>query len=167
MKQSCRKIIDEFEATYVASIMINRMLQGSQPIIYGDGEQKRCFSFVQDDVGVLFKLATEPVSGEIFNIGPDEEFVSINELAAILGRLLNFKLDPIFVTGRPQEVKLANCSADKARRMLGYKTKTSLEDGLLANIEYIRERGPKPFTYHLDLEIVSTLTPKTWKDKMF
>lgn len=151
----------------VVSIMINRMLQGSQPIIYGDGEQMRCFSFVQDDVGVLFKLAEADVSGEIFNIGPDEEFVSINTLAKTLARLLDFNLDPIYVTGRPQEVKLANCSADKARKMLGYKTSTSLEEGLRQNIEYIRSRGPKPFTYHLDLEIVSKLTPKTWKDKMF
>lgn len=151
----------------VVSIMINRMLQGNQPIIYGDGEQSRCFSFVQDDVGVLFQLAEAPVSGETFNIGPDEEFVSINTLAKTIAKLLDFKLDPIYVTGRPQEVKLANCSADKARKMLGYKTSTSLEEGLRQNIEYIRNRGPKPFTYHLDLEIVSPLTPKTWKDKMF
>lgn len=41
----------------VASIMINLMLQGRQPVIYGDGEQKRCFSFVQDDVFCLEKLA--------------------------------------------------------------------------------------------------------------
>jgi UDP-glucose 4-epimerase len=116
---------------------------------------------------VLFKLAEADVSGEIFNIGPDEEFVSINTLSKIIAKLLDFKLDPIYVTGRPQEVKLANCSADKARKMLGYKTSTSLEDGLRANIEYIKERGPKPFTYHLDLEIVSKLTPKTWKNKMF
>lgn len=151
----------------VVSIMINRMLQGSQPIIYGDGEQKRCFSFVQDDVGTLFKLAEAPVSGEIINIGPDDEFVSINELATILGRLLDFKLDPIYVTGRPQEVKLANCSADKARRLLGYTTIHTLEEGLQATIDYIRTRGPKPFTYHLDLEIVSDLTPKTWKNRLF
>ena len=150
----------------VASIMINRMLQGSQPIIYGDGEQRRCFSFVQDDVGVLFKLAEADVNGETINIGPDEEFVSINELARTLARLLDFKLDPIYVTGRPQEVRLANCSADKARRLLGYKTTYTLEQGLVEAIDYIRKRGPKPFTYHLDLEIVNKLTPKTWKDKL-
>ena len=42
----------------VASIMINRMLQGKQPIIYGDGGQKRCFSFVQDCVDPLIKMGT-------------------------------------------------------------------------------------------------------------
>ena len=64
----------------VASIMINLMLQGRQPIIYGDGTQKRCFSFVQDDIECLKKLAfQEGLNGEIVNIGPDEEFVKLRE----------------------------------------------------------------------------------------
>ena len=41
----------------VVSIMINLMLRGRQPIIYGDGTQKRCFSFIQDDIGILEQLA--------------------------------------------------------------------------------------------------------------
>jgi len=150
----------------VASIMINRMLQGNQPIIYGDGEQKRCFSFVGDDVEPLFRLATAPLSGEIINIGPDEEFVSINRLAEVLADLLDFKLDPIRMAGRPQEVRLANCSADKARKLLDYKTTYTLEQGLQETIEYIKNRGAKPFEYHLELEIVTDKTPKTWKDKL-
>src|SRR4051812_47309298 len=82
----------------VASIMINRMLQGKQPIIYGDGGQKRCFSFVQDCVNPLIKMGTlEGLSGEAINIGPDEEYVSINELAETLADLMNFKLEPIYV----------------------------------------------------------------------
>src|SRR6266705_2901772 len=55
----------------VASIMINRMLQGKQPIIYGDGEQERSFSFVQDCVDPLIKMGTRrDLSGEVINIGP-------------------------------------------------------------------------------------------------
>ena len=152
----------------VAAIMINLMLQGRQPIIYGDGEQKRCFSFVQDDVKILEKLALEDnVAGEIINIGPDEEFVTINQLAKTIASLLNFNLDPVYVPGRPQEVRLANCSADKARKLLGYKTEYTLEKGLGEMINYIKSRGPKKFKYHLDLEIINEKTPKTWKDKLF
>lgn len=152
----------------VASIMINRMLQGNQPIIYGDGTQKRCFSFVQDDIEPLARIATQDdVVGEIINIGPDEEFVTINQLAETLAKLLDFKLDPIYMPGRPQEVKLANCSADKARRLLGYQTTYTMEQGLQETIEHIKRRGPKPFEYHLELEIVSDKTPKTWKDRLF
>ena len=150
----------------VASIMINRMLQGKQPIIYGDGEQMRCFSFVQDDVDPLFRLATADCSGEVVNIGPDEEFVTINELAKIIAKLLDFDLDPIYMPGRPQEVKKATCSAGKARKLISYKTSTTLEEGLQSTIDYIKERGPKPFEYHFDLEIVTDKTPRTWKDRL-
>ena len=69
--------------------------------------------------------------------------------------------------GRPQEVKFASCSADKARRLLGYQTKTNLKDGLSDMVEYIRNRGPKKFKYHLDLEILKANTPKTWSEKLF
>lgn len=152
----------------VASIMINLMLQGRQPIIYGDGGQMRCFSFIDDDIWILNKLAFEDnVAGETINIGPDEEFVTINELAETIADILNFNLNPQYVTGRPQEVKLANCSADKARRMLGYETKVNLRDGLAKMVDYIKEKGPKKFHYHLDLEIINEKTPDTWKNRMF
>lgn len=152
----------------VASIMINLMLQGRQPIIYGSGEQKRCFSFVQDDIDCLNKLAFQnDVVGEVINIGPDEEFVTINHLADTIAKLIGFKLDPIYLKDRPQEVKLATCSADKARRLLGYQTKYTLEQGLSEMIAYIEKKGPRPFSYHLPLEIVNELTPKAWTDKMF
>ena len=152
----------------VASIMINLMLQGRQPIIFGDGEQKRCFSFVQDDIDCLNKLAfQDDVVGEVINIGPDEEFVTINHLAETIAKLIGFKMDPIYLKDRPQEVKLATCSADKARRLLGYQTKYTLEQGLSEMIAYIDKKGPRPFTYHLPLEIVNELTPKAWTDQMF
>jgi UDP-glucose 4-epimerase len=152
----------------VASIMMNLMLQNRQPIIYGDGEQKRCFSFVQDVIDPLEKLGfIDGVQGEIFNIGPDEEFITINELARIIAELLNFPLNPIYMPGRPQEVRYATCSANKARTRLGYGTKYTLRQGLSEMIEYIRKRGVKPFKYHLPLEIVNEKIPRTWKDRLF
>jgi len=152
----------------VASIMINLMLQGRQPVIYGNGEQKRCFSFIEDDLWVLNELAfREGVQGETFNIGPDEEFITINQLAQEIANILGFDLQPIRMPGRPQEVELANCSADKIREWLGYETKISLREGLTRMIDYIRDRGVKPFKYHIDLEIINDKTPRTWKEKLF
>lgn len=152
----------------VAAIMINLMLQGRQPIIYGDGEQKRCFSFIRDVVSPLIALGEKKeVVGEVINIGPDEEFISINRLAEFIAELLRFDLSPVYLPDRPKEVKLATCSAEKARRLVDYKTSTDLNAGLLDMIEYIRERGVKPFKYHLDLEIVNELTPRTWRERLF
>ncbi|MDO8502287.1 MAG: NAD-dependent epimerase/dehydratase family protein [Gemmatimonadaceae bacterium] len=151
----------------VASIMINRMLQGKQPVIYGDGGQKRCFSFVQDCVNPLIKMGTLPgMSGEVINIGPDEEYVSIMELAGTIAELLDFRLDPIMVPDRPREVRYATCSADKARALLGYSTTVSLRDGLQSIIEWISAHGTKPFDYHLPIEIESPLVPKTWTSRL-
>ena len=152
----------------VASIMINLMLQGRQPIIYGDGEQKRCFSFAQDMVGCFVRAGyQDDVVGELINIGPDEEFISINELSVMIADLLDFDLKPIYVPDRPQEVRLATCSADKARRMLGYKTKTPLKEGLGTMVDYIKKKGTKRFRYHLDIEIMNEKTPKSWTQGMF
>jgi UDP-glucose 4-epimerase len=151
----------------VASIMINRMLQGKQPIIYGDGEQSRSFSFVQDCVDPLLAMATKPgLSGEVINIGPDEEVTTINELARTIADILKFKLQPIYVADRPQEVRSATCSADKARKLLGYRTKVSLAEGLQSMVQWIRAHGPRPFEYHLPIEIDSPLVPVTWRDRL-
>lgn len=151
----------------VASIMINRMLQGKQPIIYGDGEQRRCFSFINDVIDPL-SVATFSSTAEsrIINIGPDEEFVTINTLAKEIASILDFKLDPIYMAGRPQEVVDANCSADLARDLLGYETKVKLREGLTELANWIIASGAKPFDYHLPLEIITDATPKTWREKI-
>jgi UDP-glucose 4-epimerase len=147
--------------------MINRMLQGKQPIIYGTGEQRRCFSFIKDTLDPLLKACTqEKANSQIINIGPDEEFISINELAKKIARILNFQLEPIYMPGRPKEVLNANCSADKARKLLGYKTETSLDAGLRELAEWISNKGPKPFSYHLPIEFITSETPKAWVDKL-
>lgn len=152
----------------VASIMINLMLQGRQPVIYGDGSQVRCFSDIEDDIGCLAELAiSDKAIGETFNIGPDEEAVTILELAQRLAKLIGFNLDPIFMPGRPQEVKFATCSADKIRSYFGYETKVSLDQSLEKMISYIDKRGVKNFKYHLPLEIINENTPKTWSERLF
>ena len=152
----------------VVSIMINLMLQKRQPIIYGNGEQKRCFSYIDDNLYCLVEMATNrDVVGHVINIGPDEEFITINQLAEKLSNQLKFNLNPNYVKGRPQEVLQASCCADKARKMLNYSTKTSLENGLKKMISFIKKKGVKKFRYHLDLEIINSQTPKTWKNKLF
>ena len=151
----------------VAAIMINKMLKGEQPIIYGDGEQKRTLSYIDDCISCIEKVITQDnLNEEIINIGPDEEFVTINELAKELADIMNFDLDPIYVKDRPKEVKNATCSSDKARKLLGYETKTSLRKGLEEMVKYIKKKGPKDFKYNYKLEITNENTPDTWKKKM-
>mgnify|MGYP006093727533 FL=1 len=150
----------------VVSIMINRMLQGKAPIIYGDGKQTRCFSYIDDCLSCLIPMLDQKnLNKQIINIGPDEEFVTINKIAEICSNITGVNLNPIYKEDRPKEVKHATCSADKARELLNYETKVNLENGIKKTFDYIKKRGVKPFDYHIELEIDNELTPKTWKNK--
>ena len=127
----------------------------------------RCFSFVSDVVDPLVMLGFEDsVVGEAINVGPDEEFVTIKHLAEVLSGIIGYTGEHIHMPDRPREVKLATCSSEKARRLLNYQTKVTLQDGLQEIVDYIVKRGVKPFEYHIPLEIDSHLTPKTWKERL-
>ncbi len=150
----------------VVSIMLNRMLQGKAPIIYGDGEQKRCFSYIDDCLSCLVPMLDQKnLNKQIINIGPDEEFVTINKVAEICSNITGVNLNPIHKKDRPREVKHATCSADKARELLNYKTTVSLQDGIKKTFDYIKKRGVRPFNYHTEIEIKNDLTPETWKKR--
>lgn len=154
----------------VAAIFVNRMLQGKPPIIYGDGQQVRCFSYMDDVLPTMLALLDADVEhGEVFNVGPDHSSgsrVTVEKLAEIVSGLLEYEERPVFVGDRPCEVKVATCSNQKIRSRFGFEQKTSLEIGLWNLIEYIKERGPKPFDYHLPIEIDSPKLPRTWKERI-
>lgn len=148
----------------VASIMTNRMLKGLPAIIYADGSQKRCFSFVDDVVAPLYKAChSQKALSQVINIGPDEEHITIKELAQRLAKIIGVEDDPIYLPGRPREVPIALCSSEKARKLLDYKTTTKLDAGLTQLVDWIRKEGVKEFDYHLPLEIINEQTPLTWK----
>ena len=145
----------------VASIMANMMLQQRSPFIYGDGEQSRCFSHVEDCLFCLLNMGLDGLgAGEVVNIGPDEEFVSINQLFGTLKDIIGFEGQAVHLTDRPQEVKHAVCSSAKARAVLGYRTTRTLDEGLRDIVGHIRTVGPRKFRYHLDIEIRNARTPE-------
>tara|TARA_B110000914_G_C15435222_1_gene433404 strand:+ start:93 stop:1094 length:1002 start_codon:yes stop_codon:yes gene_type:complete len=150
----------------VMSIFINRNLQNKPCIVYGDGEQTRCFSYIDDVIFCLEKLALDKnINKEIINIGPDEETVTLNKLAKLVNNETRFNGEPIHVPARPKEVKEASCSSDKARKLLNYETKTSLKESIKLTADYIRSKGTREFNYNLPIEIKSEITPETWTKK--
>ena len=123
----------------VVSIMVNLMLQKRKPIIYGDGNQKRCFSDIDDCLYCLDKLITDKkIVSQVVNIGPDEEYISINELFEKLSNKLKFNKGAKYFEDRPNEVRQATCSSDKARKILNYKTSVKLDDSIEKVINYIK-----------------------------
>ena len=151
----------------VLSIFLNRMIRKKPAIIYGDGNQKRCFSHVDDCISSIEETITNKItSKEIINIGPDEEFISINELADKCSNITGFNEKHIYFKDRPQEVKFATCSSDKARKLLGYKTMFTLDEAIKSTYNYIVNRGAKEFDYKFNIEIQNNKTPETWKNKV-
>jgi UDP-glucose 4-epimerase len=151
----------------VMSIMINRVLQGKPPIIYGDGLQTRCFSYVGDCIQCLEKMALDPnIVFQTINIGPDEGTITVKEMSQLVMKECGFEGEPIHMPDRPREVKHASCSADRAREVLGYETKATLEQSIRETVSYVRNRGPHPFNYRYKLEIINEKTPATWKDRL-
>lgn len=150
----------------VAGIMINRMLQGKQPIIYGDGNQMRCFSDIRDVVDPIIKtVESDNYNGHVINIGPDNNFITINHLAKEIAKKIGFDLDPIYLDARPKEVYLANCSADKARMLLGYDPKYTLSETLDSMISWVKKRGTGRFNFEsLKVELINNKTPRSWTD---
>ncbi len=150
----------------VAAIFVNRILQGRPLVIYGDGGQKRCFSYVSDVVTPLRRMAdAETCLRQVINVGPDDEFVSILELAQMIADIAGAPLDCEFLPPRAQEVPLANCSARKARALIDYRPSVPLHTGLRRMIDWIRERGPRPFDHRISLEIRSDRAPVTWSER--
>ena len=152
----------------VASIMINLILQNRQPIIYGDGSQKRCFSDIVDCIYCLDKLISDKnIVSETVNIGPDEELITINEIFEKISNQIKYNKGAIYHPERPNEVKYASCSSEKARKLLNYKTTVNLDQSIEKVINFIKKNGVKKFEYNYNLEIKNDKTPVTWKNKLF
>jgi UDP-glucose 4-epimerase len=150
----------------VAGIFANRLLQGKNPIIYGDGSQERSFTFVQDVVDPLYLASVSDAAvGEIFNVGPDSHSTTILELGRIIASYYGLTYAPEFWTSRPKETQVALCSSDKARRILAFNPRQNMEEGLFQMLDWIKEKGPREFEYHIPLEIETENTPKTWSQK--
>lgn len=154
----------------VLSIFINSTLLNRKIIIYGDGTQKRSFSPVKDCLDAFESIIAERDSiknKEIFNIGPDENEVTINELAQKVSNFCQLKPEILYIPGRPREVKNAWCSNSKAKAYLNYNPSTDLDLVIQEMIAWITEQGVKPFNYRLPVEIITDKTPKTWIERLY
>ena len=106
---------------------IDRLSRGEPPIIFGDGEQTRDFTFVKDAAEANI-LATESDATGVFNVGTGRR-VSINELARLITRLMDKDSKPIYQKLRPGDVRHSLADISKAKQF-GYNPRYNLEEGL-------------------------------------
>jgi len=110
---------------------LERLHTDQPPIIYGDGEQTRDFIFVGDVAeATLLALERKGVAGEVMNIGTGEA-TSINKLCEVFLRLVGkSELKPIYEVPRGGDIKHSLADITKAKKILSFKPKTSLEEGV-------------------------------------
>lgn len=157
----------------VIGIFINSVLNNKPFYIYGDGEQKRAFTYIDDFIPYFAKLGfLKKCEGQIINLGPTK-VNTINDVAKVI--LCSFfgdvssvpkELTPIHLPDRPLEVKEAYCTSSKAVRLLNYKPRFSLEEGIKKMVFWAKTIGPSKPKYLSELELISNDTPKTWLNKL-
>lgn len=155
----------------VVGIFLNCLLHNKNYFIYGKGEQRRSFTYIDDLVPYMAAAGfNDKCNREAINIGPEQEH-TVNELSNIILKVwfadgkVPKNLLPKYLPLRPLEVVNAYCTNIKAKNLLGYKTKISLEEGIARTITWAKSMGPQKFRYS-PLELETGNVPLTWKKKL-
>jgi UDP-glucose 4-epimerase len=131
----------------VISLFISALCDGRRPVIYGDGEQTRDFTYVDNVVdGVLRACHAPNASGEVINVAAGGR-ISLNQLFATVEREVGGALAPIYSDPRAGDVRDSQADIGKAGRVLGYAPLVSFDEGLRRTVAWHRESmvaGRKP-----------------------
>jgi len=116
---------------------IGSVLNDKSPIVYGDGEQTRDFTFVDDVVNANI-LAAESMSKGVFNIAGGKR-ISINDLAGLIMELLDKDLDITHIEPQPGDIKHSLADISKAREQIKYIPKFNVKDGLKETVKWFQQ----------------------------
>ena len=121
------------------SLFIKALHEKTTPVIYGDGEQTRDFTYVANVVdGVIRAAETPGVGGEVFNVATNSR-ISLNELLATLNKIFGTNVQPIYKEARAGDVRDSQADISKAEKLLGYKPIVGLEEGLRETVKWFTE----------------------------
>jgi nucleoside-diphosphate-sugar epimerase len=122
----------------VISLFATALLDGRQPIIHGDGEQTRDFTYIANVVdGVLRACDVPNAAGEVINVATGRR-ISLNELLRVMNRLVGTSVQAVHQEPRAGDVRDSQADISKARALLGYEPAVSLEDGLERTLAWCR-----------------------------
>ena len=126
----------------VLSIFMNSVLRRCPPTIFGDGEQSRDFTYVEDVAALNLKAARAPnVAGRVYNAGNGGR-ITLNQAWSLLQKLESVQIPPRFSPPRPGDVRHSQADTTAAVRDLGHTPRFSFEEGLRRTLEwYRRESG--------------------------
>jgi len=125
----------------VLAIFISKMLRGEQPTIYGDGEQSRDFTFIDNVVSGNLLACEAPasqVAGRYFNVATGTR-VTLNYTYKVLQSLIGYEKPPAYAPDREGDIKHSLADVSFAQEHLGYKTLVKFEEGLARTVNWYRE----------------------------
>jgi UDP-glucose 4-epimerase len=125
----------------VIPLFIQALLQGARPVVFGDGQQSRDFTYIDNVVDANLRAAfCEGGAGEAVNVACGERY-SLLTLLDTLGKIIGRKADPEFRPARVGDVLHSQASIDKAGRVLGFRPGIGFEEGLRRTVEHFRGGG--------------------------
>ncbi|HEY3129552.1 MAG TPA: SDR family oxidoreductase [Acidobacteriota bacterium] len=128
------------EYSAVIPRFVTAMLKGEAPVIYGDGEQSRDFTYIDNVVEANMKAAhAPPAAGQVMNIGVGDR-ISLNQIVKTLNEVLGTRIDPRYDSARPGDVKHSQASIERARHLIGYKPLVDFKTGLKRTVEWYSRR---------------------------
>jgi UDP-glucose 4-epimerase len=125
----------------VISLFSTALLEGRQPVIYGDGEQTRDFTYIANVVdGVLRACEAKLAVGEVINVATGGR-ISLNELLRTMNRIVGSNVSAVYQAAREGDVRDSQADISKAKRLLGYEPLVGLEEGLRKTLEWCRSES--------------------------
>jgi nucleoside-diphosphate-sugar epimerase len=124
----------------VLAIFCRRMLTGEQPTIYGDGEQSRDFTYIDNVVYanlMAADVAAEKVAGQMMNVATGSKS-TLNQTFSILCELTGYKGEPAYLGPRPGDIRDSFADIRRARELLGYSPVVDFREGLRRTVEWYR-----------------------------
>jgi len=127
----------------VISLFSTALIAGRQPVIYGDGEQTRDFTYVANVVDGVLRACTAPkAAGEAINLACGIR-ISLNELLRAMNRVVGTDLQAIYKEERAGDVKDSQADITKAETLLAYTPIVSFEEGLRQTLDWCRSESMK------------------------
>src|SRR5262245_15434974 len=128
----------------VISLLSTALIEGRQPVIYGDGEQTRDFTYVANVVdGVLRACEAPQASGEAINVACGTR-ISLNELLRVMNTIVGTNIQAIYQESRAGDVRDSQADITKARQLLGYTPIVALDEGLKHTLDWCRAESGAP-----------------------
>ena len=122
----------------VISLFAAALISGRQPVIYGDGEHTRDFTYVSNVVdGVLRACEAPKAAGEVINVATGGR-ISLNELLRTMNRIVGTNLEAVHQPSRAGDVRDSQADITKAKTLLGYAPKVALDEGLRKTLDWCR-----------------------------